>query len=167
MKQSNENQSNQANKKGKTIITSNHVMKLATIILCGILTAKLNHNIARNLPIDLICKIVSYTYKFQHELKFQLVLRDIEDGTMCLLQTLTIFEIQHFINTFDDNSRRLDQWLDRMHPYNAYERYEGASRYAVRFDKITTSNQLQKQHKRCKYKTRKKLQSLQNVITLI
>ena len=104
MKRSNNNQSNQANKKGKTMITSNHQNKITTNILCGILTVKLKHDITRNLPIDLISEIVSYTYKFQHQLKFQPVLRDIEDGTMCVLRTLTIFEIQHFLNSSDDNS---------------------------------------------------------------
>ena len=45
MKRSNNNQSNQANKKGKTMITSNHQNKITTNILCDMLTVKLNHNI--------------------------------------------------------------------------------------------------------------------------
>ena len=90
MKRINNNQSHQTNKTGKTMITSNHEYKITTNILCDILTVKLNHNITRNLPIELICEIVSYTYKFQHQLIFQPVLRDIEDGTMCVLQTLTL-----------------------------------------------------------------------------
>ena len=109
MNQSNNYQSNQANKKGKTMITSNHQMRLTTNILCGILTVKLNHDITKNLPIDLICEIVSYTYKFQHQLKFQSVLRGIEDGTMCVLQTITVFEIQCGMNPIDDNYQRLEQ----------------------------------------------------------
>ena len=60
--------------------------------MCGILTVKLNHDITRNLPIDVIREIVSYAYRFQQKLKFQYVLRDIEDGTMCVLRTLTVFE---------------------------------------------------------------------------
>ena len=59
-----------------------------TNIICGIVTVKLNHNITGNLPIELVCDIVSFTYKFQHQLKFPPVLQDIEDGTMCVLQTL-------------------------------------------------------------------------------
>ena len=88
---------------------------------------KLNYNITRNLPIDLIREIVSYTYKFQHQLKFQPVHQDIEDGTVRVLRTLTIFDIQHFVNSIDDNYQRLDQWIDRMYPYNDHERYEGTS----------------------------------------
>ena len=90
--------------------------------MCGILTVKLNHDIARNLPIELICEIVSYTCKFKHQLKFQLVLRDIEDGTMCVLRTLTVFDIQYVANPMDGNYQRLDQWLNRMYPYNDHER---------------------------------------------
>ena len=71
MKQSNNNQSFQANKKGKTMIRSNYQNKITTNIWCSILTVKLNHDITRNLPIELICEIVSYTCKFQHQLKFQ------------------------------------------------------------------------------------------------
>ena len=40
----------QANKKGKSMITSNHQMRLTTNILYGISTVKLNHYITRNLP---------------------------------------------------------------------------------------------------------------------
>ena len=68
MKQSNNNQSVWANKKGKTMITSNHQNEITTNILCGILTVKLNHDITRNLMNDLICEVVSYTYKFKHQL---------------------------------------------------------------------------------------------------
>ena len=68
-----------------------------------ILTVKLNHDIMRNLPIDLIREIVSYTYRFQQKLKFQRVLQDIKDGTICVLQTLTVYEIQYPYISFDDN----------------------------------------------------------------
>ena len=143
MKQSNNNQSIWANKKGKTMIRSNYQNKITTNILCGILTVKLNHNITRNLPIELICEIVSYTYKFKHQLKFQPVPWDIEDGTMCLLQTLTVFDIQYYVNPIDDNYQRLDQWASKMHPlYYEYERYEGASRYVTRFDVTLSSKEL-------------------------
>ena len=50
----------------------------------GISKVKLNHDITRHLPIELICEIVSCTYKIQHRLKFQSVLQDIEDCTMCV-----------------------------------------------------------------------------------
>ena len=72
MKQINDNQTIRNNKNGKfdqiikIIITPN--------IICGIVTVKLNHNITANLPIELVCEIVSFTYKFQHQLKFQPVL---------------------------------------------------------------------------------------------
>ena len=56
--------------------------------MCDISRVKLNYGITRNLPIELVCEIVSFTYKFKHQLKFQPVLQDIEDGTMCVLQTL-------------------------------------------------------------------------------
>ena len=54
---------------------------MTTNIICGFVTVKLNHNITGNSPIELICEIVSFTYKFQHQVKFQPMLRDIEDGT--------------------------------------------------------------------------------------
>ena len=65
------------------------IIIITTKIICGIITVKLNHNIVANFPIELVREIVSFTYKFQHQLKFQLMLRDMEDGTMCVLQTLT------------------------------------------------------------------------------
>ena len=40
--------------------------------MCDILTVKLNHNITRNLPIELICKIVSYMYKLQQACGYDL-----------------------------------------------------------------------------------------------
>ena len=166
MKRSNNNQSIQANKKGKTMIRSNYQNKIRTNIMCGILTVKLNHNVTRNLPIELICEIVSYTCKFQLQLKFQPVLRVIEDGTMCVLQTLTVFDIQYYVNPIDDNSQRLDQWLSKMHPYNDHEQYEGVSRYVTRFDVIHCSKQLQKNINDVNIKLEKKLQRLQNVIAL-
>ena len=144
MKRINNKQSIQANQKGKAIVKSNYQNEITTIILCGILTVKLNHNITRNLPIELIIEIVSYTNKFKHQLKFQPVIQDIKDGTMCVLQTLTIFEIQYGINPIDNNYQRLDQWASRMHPYNEYERYKDASRYVTRFDVILSSKELQK-----------------------
>ena len=63
---------------------------------------------------------------------------------MCVLRTLTIFEIQCGVNPIDDNYQRLDQWASRMHPYNEYKRYEGASRCVTQFDIILSSKQLQK-----------------------
>ena len=86
-----------------------------TNIVCGIVTVKLNHNNADNLPIELVREIV-FMYKFQHELKFQPMLQDIEDGTMCVLQTQTVFEIQCAMNPIDDNYQRLEQWASRMRP---------------------------------------------------
>ena len=62
------------------MILSNYQNKITTNILCGILTVKLNHDITRNVPIELICEIVSYTYNFKHQLKFQPVIQHIEDG---------------------------------------------------------------------------------------
>ena len=108
MKQINNNQSIRANKKSKTLPWSNPQNKTTTNIICGILTVKLNHNITRNLPIDLICEIFSYTYRFQQKLIFQRVLQDIENGNMCVLQTLTVFGIQCFVDPIDDNWKRLN-----------------------------------------------------------
>ena len=102
---------------------------------------------------------MSYTYKFKHQLKFEPVLQDIEDGTMCVLQTLAVFEIQCGMNPINDNYQRLDQWASRMHPpYNEYERNAGASRCVTPFDVILSSKQLQK--KRCKYQTREEIAAL-------
>ena len=128
--------------------------------VCGILTVKLNQDITRNLPIELIHEIVSYTYKFKDQLKFQKVLANIEDGTLCVLQTLTVFDIQCGMNPMDDNYQRLDQWLDWMYPYNDHDQYEGASRYVTQFDVIHSSKQMQKQLKRCKYQTREEIAAL-------
>ena len=117
----------------------------------------MNHNIAANLPIELVCEIASFMYKFQHQLKFQPVLRDIEDSTMCVLQTLTLFMLQFGMNPIDDNFRILERWASRMHPpYDEFKRYEGASRYVIQFDVICSSKQLRISHKRCKYKLEKK-----------
>ena len=74
MKRINNNQSHQTNKTGKTMPWSNHQNKITTNILCGILTVKLNHDITRNLPINLISEIVSYTYRFPQKLNSQPVL---------------------------------------------------------------------------------------------
>ena len=166
MKQSNNNQSIPANKKGKSMIRSNYQNKITTNVMCGILRVKLKNDITRNLPIDVICEIVSYTYKFRLQLKFQPMLQMIEDGTICVLQTLTVFDIQYYVNAIDDNYQSMDQWLSKMHPYNDHERYEGASRYVTRFDVILSSVQLQKNINDVNIKLEKKVQRLQNAITL-
>ena len=157
MKRINNNQSHQTNKTGETMITSNHEYKITTNILCDMLTVKLNHNITRNLPIDVIREIVSYTYRYQQKVqqkrRFQFVLRDIENGTMCVLRTLTVYEIFDPENPLDVNYRRLDRWRYWMYPYITDYGYEGASRYITQLDIIYTSKQLLKQHKRCKYQT--------------
>ena len=129
--------------------------------MCGIVTVKLKQNITRNLPIELVCEIVSFTYKFKHQLKFQPVLQDIEDGTMCVLRTLTVFDIQCGTNPIDDNYQKFDQWASRMHPpYNEFEWNEGASQYVTLFDVILSSKKLRKKHKRCKYKTSEEIAAL-------
>ena len=93
----------------------------------------------------MVYDIVSFTYKFQHQLKFQSMLRDIGDGTMCVLQTLTVFVIQCGMNPIDENYQRLEQWASRMHPpYNEFKRYAGKSRYITQFEVICSSKQLQK-----------------------
>ena len=98
---------------------------------------------------------------FQYHLKFQPVLPDIEDSTMCVLQTLMVFEIQCGMNPIDDNYQRLNQWTSRMHPAcNEYERYECTSRYVTPFDIILSFEQLRKIHNRCKYKTREEIAAL-------
>ena len=92
---------------------------MTTNIICGSVTVKLNHNIAGNLPIELVCAIASFTYKFQHQLKFQPVLQNIEEGTMCVLKNLTLPIFGSGMNSIE---RRLEQWLNIMHPpYNKFE----------------------------------------------
>ena len=131
------------------MVTSNYQNKLTTNILCDILTVKLNHNITKNLPIELL-------------------LWDIEDGTMCVLRTLTVFEIQCGMNPIDDNYQRLEQWASRMHPlYNEFEQYEGASWFVTPFGVIRSSKQLEKKNKNdVNMKQEKKLQHLHNTIAL-
>ena len=122
------------------------------------LTVKLNHDITRDLLIELIREIVSYTYKFKHQLKIQPVLRDIDDGTMCVLQTLTFPMFWSDIYSLEHAHWRLDTWLNRMHPkYDESRQYEGASQYFAKQDLIITSSKLKKQHKQCKYETRSKI----------
>ena len=41
-----------------------------TNMVCGIVIVKMNHNITGNLSIDLVCEIVFFTQKVQHQLKF-------------------------------------------------------------------------------------------------
>ena len=115
--------------------------------------AKLNHDITRNLPIDVIYEIVSYTYKFKHELKP--MLRDIEDGTMCVLQTLTLPMLQNDLYSREHSYWRVTTWYHRMLPeYDVLRHYEGASRYFAKQDQIITSKKIKKQQKRCEYQTR-------------
>ena len=125
----------------------------------------MNHNITRNLPIDVIREIVSYTYRFQQKVqqkrKFQSVLRNIEDGTMCVLRSLTVDDFCNPENPMGVNYRRWRRWCYRMHPYAIIYGYEGASRYITQLDIIYTSEQLQKQHKRCKYQTINDIAALQ------
>ena len=68
--------------------------------MCGIVTVKLKQNITRNLPIELVCEIVSFTYKFKHQLKFQPVLQDIEDGTMCVSNSNITYVSKWYIFTW-------------------------------------------------------------------
>ena len=82
MKQINNNQSIGNNKKGKAMVRSNYYTQ--TNIICGIVTVKLNHNITANLPIELVCEILSFMFELEHQLKFQPMLQNIEDGTMCV-----------------------------------------------------------------------------------
>ena len=96
------------------MIRSNYQNKITNKIMCGILTVRLNNNITRNLPIDLIREIVSYTYKFKHQLKFQPVIRDIEDGTMCVLQTLTFPMFQSDLYSLEHAYRRADTLFNRI-----------------------------------------------------
>ena len=113
---------------------------ISTNIICGIVTVKLNNNITGNLPIELVCEIVSFMYKFQHQLKFQPVLQYIKDRIMCVLQTLTLPMLQYDMNPIDDDYQRLERWASRIHPpSNEFERYEGASQYVTPFGIIRSS----------------------------
>ena len=114
----------------------------------------MNHDVTANLPIELVREIVSCTYKFQHLLKFHLMLQDIEDGTMCVLQTLTFIDFNFGFSALYTYYRYLWQWESKIHPeYNDFDGYEGASRYVVPFDVIRDSEKLRKQRKWCKYQT--------------
>ena len=113
-----------------------------------------SQNITGNLPIDLVCEIVSFSYKFQHQLKFQPVLQDIEDSTMCVLQTLIYHLFRRAVYPLYVDSYMFNLWESRMHPkYEDFEQYEGSSRYLTCHDVIQGSKQLRKQCKRCKYPT--------------
>ena len=167
MKRINNNQLIVHSKKVRQWLGQNITIITKTNMMRGILTVNLNHNMLDNLPIELVCEIGSFTYKFQHQLKFQPMVQKIEDGTMCVLQTLTIFKIQCGMNPIDDNYQRLDQWPSRMHSsYNKFERNEGTSRYVTPFDIILSSRQLQKNIHIVYIKLEKKLQHKQNAITL-
>ena len=125
---------------------------ITTNINCGIVTVKLNHNITGNLPIEMVYKIVSLMYEFQHQLKFQPVLRKIEDGTMCVLQVPIFHFFRRGVYPLYVDSRMFNRWASRMHPkYENYERYEGPSRYLTPFDVICNSKKFRKQCKQCKY----------------
>ena len=120
---------------------------------------KLNDNITGNLPIEFVPEIVSFTYKFEHQLKFEPVFQDIEDGTICVLWTLIFPMFQCGTNPVDFPIYRW--WDDRMYPaYHKFKQYEGTSRYLTPYDVIRGSMQLKKYHKRCKYKTRKEIVAL-------
>ena len=60
--------------------------------MCCILPVKLNHGMTRNLPIEMIRDIVSYTYKFKHQHKFQPVLRDVKDGAIYVANSNGIWD---------------------------------------------------------------------------
>ena len=82
------------------------------------------------------------------------MLRDIEDGTMIVLRTLTFHSFNVGIQHPWVISGIMRRWESRMHPeYEDYERYEGVSRYLTPLDVIRSSKKLRKQRKRCKYKT--------------
>ena len=115
---------------------------------------KLNHDITGNLPIDVVRIILFYTHKFKHQAKFQPVLRDIEDGSMIVLQTIGFHTFTRGFAPLYLISYNFNRWESRMHPkYADYERYEGASRYLTLYDVIRSSKKLRKQCKRCKYQT--------------
>ena len=59
-------------------------------IIHFIVTVKLIHNITANLPIALVREILLFAYIFQQILRFFHVLQDIEDETICKLQSLNL-----------------------------------------------------------------------------
>ena len=83
------------------------------------------------------------------------MLRDIENGTMCVLKTLDYPWRPHC--PFPPRFKQIgiwNRWNKRIFPeYIKLRRYEGASRYSTRKDLIRTSKKLKKKHKRCKYRT--------------
>ena len=83
------------------------------------------------------------------------MLRDIEDGTMCVLRTLDYPWRPNC--PFPPRFKKIGiwyRWNKRIFPeYIKLRRYEGASRYSTRKDLIRTSKTLKEKHKRCKYYT--------------
>ena len=68
------------------------------------------------------------------------MLRDIEDGTMCVLQTLTLPMFQSDIYSLEHSYWIAETWYNRMQPrYKETRPYEGASRYVTKRDQIITS----------------------------
>ena len=119
----------------------------------SIAIVKLNHDITRNLPMDVVNIILFFTYKFKHQEKFQPVLRDIENGRLIVLKTLGSHSFW-FSDSLQDMFYNHNRWKSRMHPeYANYDRYEGASRYLTPFDVIYSSKKLKNQRRRCKYQT--------------
>ena len=79
----------------------------------------------------MIREIVSYTYRYQQKVqqkrKFQSVLRNIEDGTMCVLRNVSFYDILTRGAALGVNYHRLDRRKYRIYPYDVNYGYEGAS----------------------------------------
>ena len=83
------------------------------------------------------------------------MLRDIEDGTMCVLKTLAYpWRPRCPLPPMFKKTGIANRWNKRIGPgYRKYRRYEGASRYLSKFDIIRRSKRLKKKDKHSKYYT--------------
>ena len=104
---------------------------------------------------DEVYKFILFVGKIHHQNKFQPVLRDIEDGTMCVLRNVNMSYFRSFCRPpVYKQIGIVERWRKQIGPeYDEYNRYEGASRYVSRYGLICTSNKLKAQRKQCKYYT--------------
>ena len=89
--------------------------------ICYITGAIFNYNITGNVSIYLVHEILLFTDRFQQTVKFQRVLQDIEDGTICILQSPNM-------ESFSISPIAYKQQKHMVHPwYPPKHQYEGAS----------------------------------------
>ena len=104
---------------------------------------------------DDVYKFILFVGKIHHQNKFQPVLRDIEDGTMCVLKMVNFCRLRQFGLPVSEAKLIMQRWNERIGAgyHTSGERYEGASRYLFPNRLIRSSKKLKAQGKRCKYYT--------------